>query len=596
MSAVRVERDVVCSSDRCSLWNLVTDTERLNRVTGGERLDIEPNSDQSAARYITSTNLGGFSVQYEERPYEWVYLQSLRVFRVFRGGPVTTLEFGFHFTPLDSGGTSVKAFVAMEPKLGLMRPILKFRAAQTLGQMAREIERIDRALVAGQSVALPPQRGTVREGELERAASELKKHVSAALVDRLVSHVRDGADYDVSRTRPYQLADQWGLDRREVLVGCLHAVKAGLLELRWEVLCPSCRVASSTMPSLSQLSDHATCQLCDLAFAVDLDQAIEASFAPCPAVRQVDAGPYCISSPQRLPHVVSQSLLPSKGAARLVTPDETCALKLFVRGGASTRVRVVPGALTEVTCLADQIDPHDELSVAPGGTVVVQSSFDDERHAKLERPTSSSQAASARDVTSLAVFRREFTSDLLRPGISLKVSRVTLLFTDLTGSTKLYAAIGDALAFKLVQDHFDVVLKIIEDRGGALVKTMGDAVMAVFSNEDDAMLASIEVLRDFDVFRASDSLRAQTHIKLGIFSGPCYVITANDALDYFGQTVNIAARMQAQADSGELVVEGRVADAALASGRITPSMIKERYAATLKGVDGEMSAVRITRG
>src|SRR5262249_52218425 len=140
-----------------------------------------------------------------------------------------------------------------------------------------------------------------------RAEAALREveHDRASTVDRLVAFVRDGADFDVSRMRPFELADAWGEDRRAVLGVCLSAVRAGLLVLRWEIVCPSCRPATAVLPSLSELSEHGACQLCDLEFALDLEDAVEATFAPAQAVREVDVGPYCIGGPARTPHVLA---------------------------------------------------------------------------------------------------------------------------------------------------------------------------------------------------------------------------------------------------------------------------------------------------
>jgi class 3 adenylate cyclase len=196
-------------------------------------------------------------------------------------------------------------------------------------------------------------------------------------------------------------------------------------------------------------------------------------------------------------------------------------------------------------------------------------------------------------VTSLPAFRRDFSSDVLRPGASLKVSRVALFFSDLTGSTQLYSSVGDAAAFRLVQEHFDVVIAEIERHRGALVKTIGDAVMAVFASELDGVAASAAILRAFEDFRAGHPHRQQTHIKLGLYAGPCYVVTANGLLDYFGQTVNIAARLQAQAGSGELVITRDLAALAEAEGVLPAAWIGERQETRLKGVDTPLDIVHV---
>jgi class 3 adenylate cyclase len=190
-------------------------------------------------------------------------------------------------------------------------------------------------------------------------------------------------------------------------------------------------------------------------------------------------------------------------------------------------------------------------------------------------------------------FRRDFSDDILRPGMALKVARVGLFFSDLTGSTQLYTTAGDAAAFKLVHDHFDVLIALIERHRGTLVKTMGDAVMAVFSDDLDALLASTAILHAFEDFRRDDETRQRTHIKLGVYGGPCYVVTANGVLDYFGQTANIAARLQGQAKSGELVVEETLADRAIEQKMLPETFVVERYDAKLKGVDLPIRVARI---
>ena len=125
------------------------------------------------------------------------------------------------------------------------------------------------------------------------------------------------------------------------------------------------------------------------------------------------------------------------------------------------------------------------------------------------------------------------------------------------------------------------------------MKTIGDAVMAVFADDLAGLVASVAILTEFEAFRRDHETRQRTHIKLGVFSGPCYVVTANGVLDYFGQTVNVAARMQGEAKSGELVVEAALADRAIAAGRLDPRLVVERYEARPKGVPTPIAAARI---
>jgi class 3 adenylate cyclase len=135
-------------------------------------------------------------------------------------------------------------------------------------------------------------------------------------------------------------------------------------------------------------------------------------------------------------------------------------------------------------------------------------------------------------------FRDIYRTDTLDVDQGLKITSLTFLFTDLKGSTELYDRVGDMVAFDLVREHFRVLHEIVAAHGGAVVKTIGDAVMASFPSPDRALAAA---LRMRDSVRA---LKKDLTIKIGIHEGPCLAVTLNDRLDYFGQTVNIAARVQ----------------------------------------------------
>ncbi len=583
-----VESVVECASDVAQLWKIMSNTEYLNRVSGLSALTLTKIDGDDAARYRVATRAGGFRVEWDECPFEWTHQRAFRVRRRMLKGPITAIDTSFRLLPLDNGGTRVTLGLEMTPKLALLAPLVRFGARRSLASIAQAVRQLDAALQSGQPPPAPS--GRLNEPALERAAEALKKQAPAGLVDRLVKIIREERDDVVARIRPYEWADEWGIDRRAFLATCLAAVRAGVLELRWEVICPSCRTGAERLPTLNALEGHGPCHLCDLSFGLDVDESVEATFLPAAAVRRVDTGQYCVGGPARTPHVVSQALLPARGLAELAVPPETGRYRLFTRGGSTIAVEVAAGAPAR----AETDDNGAErLQVAPLGLIVVRSTADEERHVKLERAQFPTLAATARDVTALPGFRRDFSAEVLRPDLSLRVSRVALFFSDLTGSTQLYSNVGDASALKLVQDHFEVLVKLIDAHHGTLVKTIGDAVMAVFVDDLDGLRASVAILQAFESFRQGHADRAQTHIKLGLYAGPSYLVTANGVLDYFGQTVNIAARLQAQAESGELVVEAPLAEHAISAGALPAAAVVDRYSATLKGVNQPIDVARI---
>jgi class 3 adenylate cyclase len=184
--------------------------------------------------------------------------------------------------------------------------------------------------------------------------------------------------------------------------------------------------------------------------------------------------------------------------------------------------------------------PVEEPALTPMPTLHLENATRAEQLLIVERTAWSDQAATAADVTALQIFRDLFANEALRPGEQISVGTLTVLFTDLRGSTRLYREIGDAPAFGLVMSHFDVLKEAIAAEGGAIVKNIGDAVMAVFRQPVASLNA---VLRAQRALAEPPVSRKPLMLKVGIHTGPCIAVTLNERLDYFGTTVNAASRL-----------------------------------------------------
>ena len=473
---------------------------------------------------------------------------------------------------------------------------MRLQVNRFVDRIVNEFRQVDRAIAAGKDGDFSATKPKLEWVAFERAANALLERIAEEEKDaatKLIDFVSAAPDIDVDRIRPFELADQWGLDRRHLLGMCLHGVIAGLLELNWDIVCPSCRTVSTRLQSLEEIGEHGGCHLCDISFDLELDRAVEATFRPARALRELDDGPYCIGGPARTPHVFAQLIVPPDGRVELPGPEHAGRYRLFVRGGSKATVDVGPEGdeAAEVALTADSMTPA-AISLKPGGAITVRQEAGSERHVKLERIEWGNQAATAHVVSTLADFRSMFAKDVLKPGITLSVAKVALLFTDLTDSTAMYSAMGDAKAFRVVQDHFEVLGGVVAEHDGVIVKTIGDAVMAAFTEESQAVQAAIEMHRAFRAWRKDHEHVQGTRLKVGIYAGACYAVTANGVLDYFGQSVNMAARLQGKAGAGELVLTEELANEADQRQWLSGAKVVERFDTTLKGVD---QSVRIAR-
>ncbi len=239
------------------------------------------------------------------------------------------------------------------------------------------------------------------------------------------------------------------------------------------------------------------------------------------------------------------------------------------------------------TVHASQEVSGSELNMSTDATLHLENSNAAEQLFIIERLSWSDQAATAAEVTALQIFRDLFSSEALRPGDQISVGTLTVLFTDLRNSTKLYREIGDATAFGRVMSHFDVLKKTITEEDGALVKTIGDAVMAVFRNPASALKA---MLRAQKTLAAPPDGSSPLTLKAGIHIGPCIAVTLNERLDYFGSTVNMAARLESLSSGNDVVISTAVYNDPEVRELINADDNKlhaERFEMELKGFDQE---------
>ncbi len=562
---VSLSAEIDFALDAARVWQLLADTNRLNHFSGNPTVRVSPLSDAGAARFRLQSRAGPIPLDYDEAPYEWREGERFSVLRNLRSGPVRSLRNTFLLSALPGGGTRLTISVEIVP-----RYFLGILAAHTVGRLTlrrvrNAVDRQGRKLLQDGAAIVGVTSSPVIAGPFDRAAHALKERASPdqhALVDRILELVRTGPESLVGRLRPKALASEWAVPADELVPVFLHAVLAGVLELKWELVCPSCRTGAESYAELADLPEQGHCQFCDLVFGIDLDRAVEAVFRPQQAVRPVETGPWCIGGPARTPHVLEQVVVSPFATVTLTAPAVPGRYRLFGRGGAVAQIEVDPGAnaAVDVTLNAERFDPPT-LCVSPGGQLRIAHTAPMQRHVKLEHVTWADLALSARELGFHPEFRRYFGRGLLRAGQLLTVSRMCVLFTDLTGSTALYSRIGDAAAFQFVQDHFEYVASVVQRRRGTIIKTIGDAVMAGFEDDAQALSAAVELQRGWDAFLTGFPSAAGCRLKIGLYGGPCYAVSANGQLDLFGQSVNVAARLQSSANAGEIIAPASIIDA-----------------------------------
>lgn len=600
----------VFRAPRALVWAIVCDTNRVDRAAGlaAPRYEWVRDEDRLIRR-ATASELG-LELQWLEPPYRWIEGRFIETNRFFTKGPPK--EGGLVVRLRDvPEGTEVTAQLYVDapfwvgwvqkPKFssGLQR---YFDAIQALldrgGADAGEsdepaVVRARRVLASSyDAVASGPRSPVDREILSVRREALRRTPVDDAIVERLVAWIGERPDDEVAQLRPFELARQWGFERREVLRAFLHATQAGLVELSWQINCPICRVGARLVDGLGALDGKSHCGACEIDYEVDFARHVEAIFPVSPSVRRVTPQLYCASSPAFLPHVLAQLRL-APGEVRddeMDLPRGGLHLRTLWSRRSSDLEGEAPPASLVVRVRGDVIETEAEGEAARGAPTKVRCENATERDVVLlfERNAWSADAVLGTVIASMPEFTSLFATEAPAAGVELTVGHIALLFSDLTGSTALYEKVGDARAFAIVEDHFRLMAAAITEHGGAIVKTMGDAVMASFPSAREAVAAALAMIAVHDAKYAALELG----VKIGVHAGPCLAVRANDRLDYFGTTVNVAARLQAQARASEVVLTDALRSEPPV-GVLVEGLPRREFAAALKGIREEQRLVGI---
>src|SRR3712207_22550 len=405
------------------LWPFVADTNRFNRDTNLPAVRRADDAVQENARQNLRFSKLGLQVEWEEEPFEWVRPYRFGVRRRYRAGPVSSTRVQVELEPLPRGGTRLVYQTWIRPKnlLGVttVPALMRFSYRRAFDTAFRSYDELamtaDPALEQSAGVRFIPggraRLDTLRRGLVERTGEP-------GLVARLVETVERGDDFVMARLRPYALADEWDVPRRKVLELCLQATRAGLFDLRWDVLCPLCRGVKESGSTLQEMKQRAHCEVCNIDFAANFDRSVELTFRASPTIRQVEERTFCVGGPQLTPHIVAQQLQ-APGERRGVTlPLEAGRYRLRTLGLAGGQFLIArPDGAQKVTLAAAHDGwSHDEIGVSLAPTLRFENRTDAEQLFVLERMAWSDQASTAAEVTTLQIFRDLFSSELLQIG------------------------------------------------------------------------------------------------------------------------------------------------------------------------------------
>ena len=552
------------------VWPVITDTSTLNR-----RLDLPAMKfNEVEGKLLGSASYGGVFTQWEEVPWEWEYRRYLESARIYSKGIAKYVRACDFLEDLDDGGTRLYVFFGWIPRNWWSRILLSIgmgglgkRYGRTVEKLVREARAEREALTGGASVGAEDAKsaaesaggahyGNLADVDRLRSARKvlIEKGLRAELVDRVFQYISTESDENLYRIRVRGLARKWGVDEKELLLLFLHATREGVFYLTWDVICPHCRGVRSELTHLGELPKRDECEVCDIDFDTQGINSFEVTFHIHASVRDVAKRFFCSAEPATKSHIKLQLTLAPGEERDVSTLLDPGIYRMRVQGEKNYSPLELAGEHEQRRIDWASLNREALTKALPQPAVFLRNTDADRRTYIIEANADDLEMLRPVDLFNFQDFRDLFSEEALAADIELDIGEQTILFTDVVGSSRFYQERGDQGAFAQVRKQFVMIYESVRKYEGVVVKTIGDAAMAAFANPADALRCATDLQQHFHPSADRSVLR----LRISVHKGSCLAVNLNSNIDYFGNTVNLAAKLQAVVEAGQVVFSGAV--------------------------------------
>ncbi len=546
------------------LWPWVSNTERVNAAVGLPSVEYTTHTDEQGVKHRHGTiRFGWTKLRWEEHPFEWIEGQRLGVLREFEGGPFQWFVSIVELAAKPEGGTRLTHTVRIAPR-GLIGRLLahievNIKGRKPLDRVYRRIGEIVASrgnhLGTDDPYVSPPRVQTSLRRKLDAARARLcDGSINLGILDQLIDFLAVSPAQELARIRPRALARRLQVDPQALTTVCLEACQAGLLELHWDILCPTCRTAARVKDSLSEVDSHEHCEACELDFDVELSKSVELIFRAHPEIRQADLRTYCIGGPEHAPHVVAQNRLAPR---ETVTLDVQLDPGTYVIRGQQLpySIRLVVDAAVGVGRARIALEPNTRSPkpwhVAAGRQLIIlESGYDVPLVIRLERAALRTEAITAADALRLPVFRKLFPGETVTRTQLANVSTNTLLGVRVANLMELYASLGDAQTCVEVGALLAQCRTTIEAHGGKIIQEQEDGLMGSFAVARDAAESATELLESISGGSSAQPVQCRMVLHRGMTMSNSF----SGRGDLFGRSVSFAKQLLDDAAATPLVI------------------------------------------
>ena len=532
-----------------TLWPFVSNTERLNRAINLPTVAFSFRRSATGERQrLAEMRLAGMRMQWQEHMFEWIEGQRMSVLREFQRGPVRWLTSIVEFNRRADGGTTLTHSFKMNCRHLAGVAFVKFQMhALTKRSLDKVYRRIDRVIGSPEhSTAtvdafeehhvLAPRSSKLLDQITDRLAT---KDLNRIAILKITDYIRSASVQDISHIRPRVLAAALRLPADTVVDVCLHGAYEGLFELSWDVICPSCRIATTSQDAIENIKKHTHCEACDFEFEVNFATNVEMIFRVDSQIRKQETGKYCIGGPAHSPHVAAQTRIAAgetidlglelpAGQYVLRGPQLPFTIPLNVNATSNcTRVFIELSAGWNRNAFVDLATSRQLITISNQGASEIL--------VRIERSSTSDDAITALQAAGLPYFRRYFPDQIPSAEQVACVQNLTFVVVTSRVARELAKRIGELVACDLRKQHLQKLVELAGRFEGAFVRPYDEGGLLMFRYPGSAVQAMEYV---YDTIPEIDGIASWQPIT-AICQGPVLVTTINGQLEYLGASLRV---------------------------------------------------------
>jgi class 3 adenylate cyclase len=544
------------------LWPILSDTSGINEKIGLSGIDYR---EERGIRYGRS-RIAGCLHEWEERPWQWEHGSSILIERIYSKGWCSYVRVIIIIEKKSEGGSDLTVNFGWIPRnkfsallLILGRGSMRKKYGAAIAAILEDSRKVNPGFflmdAADRLSAAAPLSSKTDIRKIDAISAKLKERgIPEHALSRFTGHVISAPASELHRIKPKPLARALSLDYNVLLNLMLNATAEGLLKMSWDVVCPHCRGVRKSADHLWDIPKKGECEVCSIDFETSDINALEITFQPNPDIKKSEETLFCSAEPAKKSHILMQLyLFPGENRTSILSyPEGRYRMRLL----GSSKFSILD--LTSSADLKDLYWNHQTegggFTTAPGASLRMTNGDTGAKTFIIEKNSEDRDALRPRDLFSMQEFRDLFAEEALAVNLSIDVGVQTLAFIDIVGSSAMYIREGNARAFALVSEFFKKSREIAVKREGAIVKSMGDAVLLAFTDPLNALMASLDFIRKFD----GTDREIPVEVRVTVNSGPCMAVNLNSAIDYFGSPVNTAAKLQKFAGAGDAAVTSTV--------------------------------------